>query len=38
MNDTCRKTIPRGMMNKAFTVFGTGMAAFVTPICGLKVE
>jgi len=23
MNDTCGKIIPRGMMNRAFTVFGT---------------
>jgi len=27
MNDTCRKMIPRSMMNRAFTVFGTAMAA-----------
>jgi hypothetical protein len=26
MNDTCRKIISRGMMNRAFTVFGTVMA------------
>jgi hypothetical protein len=27
MTDTCRKIIPRGVMNRAFTVFGTEMAA-----------
>jgi hypothetical protein len=27
MNDTCRKIIPRVMMIRAFTVFGTEMAA-----------
>ena len=27
MNDTCREMIPSGMMNSAFTVFGTVMAA-----------
>jgi len=26
MNDTCRKIIARGMMNRAVTVFGTEMA------------
>jgi hypothetical protein len=26
MNDTCKKIISRGMMNRAFSVFGTVMA------------